>query len=157
MKLEWAVIDSRCQFPRISHSMYCYKDGNKQRDSGRVNPKQQRRDPKGAAALTTKRIFAAGPNRETVRADAPQNPRTDSPGPGWKSRHVEETKGNFAYYWLSPTRCIEFRRYKQACEFEDLRFEYGSDEVRAWKEYRKMKLGGDVRVVTPSRYDENSK
>ena len=127
-------------------------------DQGHVTPKRQRRVPSanGAVALTT-RSSASELCQETVRADAPQNPRTDSPGPGWKSRHVEETKGNFAYYWLSPTRCIEFRRYKQACEFEQLRSTYGSDEVRAWKEYRKMKLGGDVRVVTPSRYDENSK
>ena len=108
--------------------------------------------------MTTKRSFAAGSHRDTVRAvNTPQKPGTDPPGPGWKSRYVEETKGNFAHHWISPTRCIEFRRYKQACEFEDLRFEYGSDEVRAWNEYRKMKLGDDVRVVTPHRYDENSK
>ena len=41
-------------------------------------------------------------------------------------------------------------RYTGACEFEKLRSKYGSDEVRAWEEYRKSEFR---HVVTPYRYD----
>ena len=142
--------------PRVMLTTMCYRysASNKQRasdkhDNAHVTPKRQRRVSEGTTALTTKKNFSSEQSREPKRA-------TDPPGPGWRFIYAKETN-NVAHYWISPTRRIVFRRHKPACEFEKLRSKYGSDEVLAWKEYRKMKFGLDVCVVTPYRYDENSK
>jgi hypothetical protein len=79
--------------------------------------------------------------------------RKSPPGSGWKSKHVEETEGKFAHHWISPTRNIEFMRRAQAQEFEKLRSKHGSDEILAWKLYRKLKFRKQTRVVTPQLYD----
>jgi len=54
---------------------------------------------------------------------------------------------------VSPTRNIEFKRRSQACEFEELRIKFGSEEVRAWEEYRRIKAGYHTSVVCASQYD----
>ncbi len=53
--------------------------------------------------------------------------------------------------WISPIRRIEFRLCTHACKFEELRIMYDNDEVRAWKEYRRITAGMDVHefVVCP--------
>ena len=56
---------------------------------------------------------------------------------------------------MSPDRDIEFRRLTQACEFEQLRKKFGSDEIRTWTEYREIKRGVDFLVVSPFLYDAN--
>ena len=140
--------------PRVKLTTMCYRysASNKRRasdkhDNGHVTPKRQRRVSEGTTALTTKKNFAS---------EQSQKSRTDPPGPGWHFMYAKETN-NFAHYWISPARCIVFKRHKQACEFEKLRSKYGPDEVLAWKEYRKLKFGLDTCVVTPYRHDENSK
>jgi len=75
------------------------------------------------------------------------------PGPGWKHKFVVEVAGGQRQcHWLSPVRNIEFRRWPQACEFEKLRLKFGN-EVQAWEEYRKMKVGFRTRVISASKYD----
>ena len=74
--------------------------------------------------------------------------RKSPPGSGWQFKHVKDT-----HHWVSPTRNIEFIRYTQACEFEKLRSKYGSDEILAWKLYRKLKFCKHTRVVNAHRYD----
>jgi hypothetical protein len=150
--------------PRVMLTTLCYRysASNKRRasdkhDNAHVTPKRQRRVSEGTTTLTTKKNFASEQSREPKRAfSGPQKSPPDPPGPGWQFIHAKETN-IFARYWISPVRCIVFKRHKQACEFEKLRSKYGSDEVLAWKEYRKMKFGLDVCVVAPYRYDENSK
>ena len=92
------------------------------------------------------------PNRESNQAAvSPRRMRNrPPPGHGWRSKY---DKKSHTHHWLSPTRSIEFMRYPVACEFETLRSKYGSDEVRAWDEYRKMKVGKKKYVVNPSDYD----
>ena len=72
----------------------CYRRlaSNKRRaddkhDRGHVNPKRQRHDPKGAAALTTRRSSASEPCQETVKAFS--GPRTDPPRPGQMSEYAQ--------------------------------------------------------------------
>ena len=143
-------------------SMFCYPDGNTRRsddthDWGRANRKRSRQASQGESALTMRKPCSSQPNREATRAcNAHPSPRpkarSEPPGPGWNYKYVKE-KNRYSYYWISPTRCIVFRRHKQACEFEELRSKYGSDEVRAWEEYRKMKFGQDTWVVSACLYD----
>ena len=92
------------------------------------------------------------PNRESNQAATSHQKMWNRPPPGhgWRTKYDEKSQ---THHWLSPTRSIEFKRYTVACEFEKLRSKYGSDELRAWEEYRKKKFGVDMRVVTPYRYD----
>ena len=59
-------------------------------------------------------------------------------------------------HWISPTRNIEFKRWGLALEFEKLRKKFGNDEVQAWKEYRRIKVGSDVCVVSPNQHDDDA-
>ncbi|KAL3765869.1 hypothetical protein ACHAWU_005402 [Discostella pseudostelligera] len=59
--------------------------------------------------------------------------KVDPPGPGWKLKSVCES-GRVKTYFMSPMRQIEFRRRKEASDFERLRIEFGSNEVEAWEE-----------------------
>lgn len=150
----------------FSFRCICYTDGNKRRsddthDWGRTNRKRSRQASQGESALTMRKTCASQPSREAIRAcnTHPRpgpTPRADKPGPEWHFEYVKE-KNRHSYHWISPTRRIVFRRHKPACEFEKLRSAYGTDEVRAWEEYRKMKHGEDKRVVTPHRYDGGGK
>ncbi len=116
-------------------------------DQGLVKVRSRCQVPSGEAVLTTRRNIKQA-------LIAPLQPRADPPGPGWKSRYVEESKNKFVNHWVSPTRNIEFKRRKQACKFEGLRSEYGYDEVRAWTEYRKSTVGTRTSyVVNPLLYD----
>ncbi|KAL7541843.1 hypothetical protein ACHAXR_011280 [Thalassiosira sp. AJA248-18] len=76
------------------------------------------------------------------------------PGPGWQNKLVPELRQNRCH-WISPMRKIEFRRQTQACEFEALRQKFGTDEVRAWTEYRHKYSGRErsINVISPRRYD----
>jgi len=79
--------------------------------------------------------------------------RKPPPGPGWKHKFVVEVAGGQRQcYWISPVRNIEFRRRPQACEFEKLRLKFGN-EVQAWEEYRKIKVGLSTCVVSASKFD----
>ena len=131
------------------------RTASKRHDQGLVKVRSQRQVPSGAAVLTTRRNITSESSLETKQAlIAPRQPRADPPGPGWKPKYVQMSKNRFLYHWVSPTRSIEFKRRKQACKFEGLRSEYGSDEVRAWKEYRKSTVGDRTsRVVNPCLYD----
>ena len=77
-------------------------------------------------------------------------------GPEWKSKRVYEYGQHF-FHWISPKRQIEFRSLSAACEFDRLRSEFGSDEFKAMKEYRKLcaNEGKSTRVVSPDDYDAN--
>jgi hypothetical protein len=122
---------------------------------------KQRADEKYNLGLEKVRRQARVPKEVTNKSrelkqealSSTRNPRTNPPAPGWKSKYVEETEGNFAHHWISPTRNIEFLRPKQARELESLRSKHGSDEIQAWEEFRKMKRGQDTRVVNPCQYD----
>jgi len=76
------------------------------------------------------------------------------PAQGWIPNVVLESVGVSRCHWISPTRKIEFRRFKPACTFEKLRKEFGADEIQAWVQYRKMTAGSDTLVVSPFQYDE---
>ena len=82
--------------------------------------------------------------------------KVDPPGPGWKLKCVCES-GRVKTYFMSPMRQIEFRRRKEASDFERLRIEFGSNEVEAWEEYRRRTKGIRTRVVSPQDYDAKSK
>ena len=86
-----------------------------------------------------------------------QSPRTNpTPGPDWTPKLVREPGQNRSH-WLSPVRRIEFKRYKQACEFEEWRKQHDNDEVRAWGEYRRVKARVEqIQVVDIQKYDERS-
>ncbi|KAL3822157.1 LOW QUALITY PROTEIN: hypothetical protein ACHAXA_011702, partial [Cyclostephanos tholiformis] len=76
------------------------------------------------------------------------------PGPDWTSKVVKDSRQNRTH-WLSPIRRIEFKWYKQACVFEEMRKMYDNDEVRAWTEFRRVTAGVEqVMVVDPFQYDE---
>jgi hypothetical protein len=85
-------------------------------------------------------------------------PTKNPPGLGWKLKPVCES-GYVKTYWISPVRQIEFRRHKEACNFERLRIQFGSDEVEAWEEYRRRttRKGIRTRVVSPQNHDAQSK
>lgn len=79
------------------------------------------------------------------------------PGPNWTPKLVRQS-GFSHNHWISPTRGIEFRMHKNACEFEKLRKQYGNDdEVLAWNEYRRInyRKNNACVVVNPSQYDVN--
>ena len=78
-----------------------------------------------------------------------ENPRV-SPGQDWTYRLVKKRGRNFVH-WMSPIRCIEFMRYKEACKFEELRKIHSNDEVVAWNELRRSL--GKICVVSHSKYD----
>jgi hypothetical protein len=80
-------------------------------------------------------------------------PITGLPGPDWSVKLVRGAKQN-NNHWTSPIRCIEFKRFKAACDFEELRKKYNNDEVRAWAEFRTNTVGGNAYVVSPFQYDE---
>ena len=78
------------------------------------------------------------------------------PGPGWKPKLVLEAPGQSSTrycHWISPVRKIEFTRWVQACEFEQLRKKHGNNEVEAWAAYRQSNVGAEVRVVSPYLHD----
>jgi hypothetical protein len=76
----------------------------------------------------------------------------DEPGPNWIFKLVKDCGQNRSH-WISPIRRIEFKRYKQACIFEDLRRKCDNDEVVAWNEFRRI-VGKNTCVVAPYEYDE---
>ena len=78
------------------------------------------------------------------------------PGPRRESKLILES-GRNRMHWISPTRKIEFRKRPEACQFESLRQKWGSDEVKAWEEYRSVKTGDDTKVVNPQQYDAQLK
>ena len=79
-----------------------------------------------------------------------------TPGPEWTPKLVREAGQNRSH-WLSPVRRIEFKRYKQACEFEEWRKKHDNDEVRAWNQFRRIKAGVEqIQVVSILKYDEPS-
>ena len=128
------------------HFLECSNQrAHEKHDWGLENETRQRRAP---TKVTSKPW-----ELKQVAAGRTQKQRSDRPSPEWRFEYVEESKGHFAYHWLSPTRSIEFMRPKQAHEFETLRSKYGSDEILAWKHYRKLNCGRDTRVVTPHHYD----
>ena len=51
-----------------------------------------------------------------------------TPWPEWTPKLVREAGQNHSH-WLSPVWRIEFKRYKQACEFEEWRKKHDNDEV----------------------------
>ena len=57
--------------------------------------------------------------------------------------------------WVSPTRHIKFKVLDDAVLFEDLRKKFGEDEVNAWVEFSKLKIGRQLprKVITASRHD----
>ena len=130
--------------------------------------------PMGTVTLPRTKVTKRAAGRACNAHPIPgPTPRADPPGPGWHFKRVEE-KNRYSYHWISPTRNIEFQRHKQALEFEKLRSKYGTDELRAWEEYRKMTfckrtwvvapydydlpaLGNDTRVVNPRHYDGGGK
>jgi len=100
----------------------------------------------GAVSMKSKRSTSI----EASSSKSGKNP----PGIGWELDVAERGEDdNSRCHWFSPTRNIEFRRRKQACEFEDLRKQFGADEIKAWAEYREMKRGLPTRVVSPEQYD----
>jgi hypothetical protein len=100
----------------------------------------------GAVTMKSKRSTSI----EASSSKSGKNP----PGKGWELYVAERGEDdNSLCHWFSPTRNIEFRRRKQACEFEDLRKQFGADEIKAWAEYREMKRGLPNRVVSPEQYD----
>jgi hypothetical protein len=117
---------------------------------GLVTVKRQRQTPNRAVSSTTRKNLVSELIRESLIT--PRQARNNPPAPGWESKRAEESKRSL-YHWISPTRKIQFKRHRQAREFEDLRFRYGPDEVRAWEEYRKLKYGQKTFVVTPHQYD----
>ena len=80
-------------------------------------------------------------------------PTTGLPGFDWTVKLVRGA-GQNNNHWISPIRCIEFKRFKAACEFEELRKKYDNDEVRAWSEFRRATVGGNAFVVSPFQYDQ---
>jgi hypothetical protein len=128
-----------------TRSISLSKNSKERRACGHVTIKRPCRSSIRAPALIK-------PNRESNRAAAsPQTMRNrPPPGHGWRSKYDAKEQ---THHWFSPTRSIEFTRYTVALEFETLRSKYGPDEVRAWEEYRKMKLGKKSYVVTPYDYD----
>ncbi len=80
----------------------------------------------------------------------------DPPGPGWTPKRVKEY-GQYVVHWISPKRQIEFRAHYAACEFERLRWEYDSDEFKAWEEFRKQCVGKRTLVVGAHQYDAHPK
>ena len=124
-------------------------------DGGLVTVKRQRQTPKGAVSSTTRKNIVSELSQESKQAlSTPRQARNNPPAQGWELKRVEESN-RLLYHWISPTRKIEFKRHKQAREFEDLRFRYGPNEVLAWEEYRKLKYGQKTFVVTPHLYDHS--
>ena len=101
----------------------------------------------GAITMKSKRSTS-------IEASSSKSGKNPPPGTGWRFDVATGGEGdNNRCHWFSPTRNIEFRRRKQACEFEDLRKQFGADEIKAWAEYREMKRGQPTRVVSPEQYD----
>ena len=102
----------------------------------------------GATTMKTK-------ESTSIEASSSKSDKNPPPGTGWRFDVATGGEGdNNRCHWFSPTRNIEFRRRKQACEFEDLiRKQFGADEIKAWAEYREMKHGQPTRVVSPEQYD----
>jgi len=109
-----------------------------------VSPRQYDDDDYPIAGRTIKTAVNTSNQTGTQRSHSP-------PGPGWKDKILAEGQTN-CRHWISPTRNIEFRRRSHACEFEELRLKLGN-EVQAWEEYRKTKVGFDTCVVSASQYD----
>jgi len=99
--------------------------------------------------------YDLGQNNEvnTIVRDPASPSKIPSPGPGWTSLISVDNCGNKHRHWMSPIRKIEFRNRSPALEFEELRKKFSNNEVRAWEEYRTMKVGADTCVVFPSQYD----
>jgi hypothetical protein len=73
-------------------------------------------------------------------------PRKAPPGPGWTS--IRRISGPFhRWHWISPTLKFEFTRRPKACLFEELRKEFGFDEVVALEKYRERNQGTDARII----------
>jgi hypothetical protein len=90
----------------------------------------------------------------TPEASVSKSSRKPNPGQEWESKQMAGVgQHHHVRRWISPVRKIQFRRWKQACEFEDLRKRFGDDEIKAWTEYREMKRGVPTHVVSPEQYD----
>ena len=57
----------------------------------------------------------------------------------------------------SHRRKISFLTHPAACQFEELRNKFGSDEVQAWEEYRKLNPFLENTIVTPEKYVDASR
>ncbi len=76
-------------------------------------------------------FFAANDEKEQVGLPS----KTPPPGPGWVLKVVQHDDQSCCH-WLSPTRQIKFKVWKQACDFKLLRSAFGNDEIGAWFQYR---------------------
>ena len=90
---------------------------------------------------------------ESEPESEPENSKCSSPGPGWTYPPDE----HFSRHWTSPTRKISFLTHPAACQFEELRNKFGSDEVQAWEEYRKLNPFLENTIVTPEKYVDASR
>ena len=113
-----------------------------------------KQEPRKKSQVATKKIAAAAARcarKESTIKASKSRPRPP-PGPGWKSKFVQQYGVN-CYHWISPERKIGFTRWSAAYEFEELRKKSRNNEYHAWKQYRIAKNGLHSRVILASQYD----
>ena len=76
-----------------------------------------------------------------------QSPKMAPPGPGWTFAFNRDELTQRRCHWISPTLKLEFTRRPPACIFEELRKEFGFDEVVALEKYRERNQGTDARII----------
>lgn len=84
-----------------------------------------------------------------------QSPKMAPPGPGWTFAFRQDELTQRRCHWISPTLKLEFTRWPPACIFEELRKEFGFDEVVALEKYRERNKGTNPRIIG-QRSDERS-
>ena len=98
--------------------------------------------------------------RNSIQPDHQRVPKLPPPGPGWTPKFVPGVDQN-RWHWISPTRRLEFTCRAPALQFEQLRKEFGADEVVALEKYiimhTKTFIRGQISNKSSISLSQNSK